>query len=137
MKEDFTGLYNIRDVRYSDMNFIFTTFLKGLYHGDSWFSIIPQDIFMRNYNRFLHVLISRSNIRVACLPDDADVILGYSIMSKEGQELHWVFTKTAWRHKGIARALVPTTVTVVTHLTKVGRILKNKYPGIVFDPFRV
>src|SRR5262249_10235426 len=83
----FSGLYNIRDGTDKDYNFILATFLRGLYYGDSWFSLIPKDIFMDNYKIIAQTLIKLPStvVKIACLPDDPDVILGYSILSSDYQ----------------------------------------------------
>jgi GNAT superfamily N-acetyltransferase len=135
----FAGLYDIRDVKPEDANFVLATFLRGLYYGDSWFSLIPKDIFMLNYKKVAEVLLKSNNtvVKIACLKEDQDVILGYSILSADYQTIHWVFVKQAWRNKGIARSLLPQYSTNITHLTDLGRKLMNKLPTAIFNPFKL
>lgn len=134
----FAGLYNIRDANKDDANFIYATFLKGLYYGDSWFSRIPKQIFMLNYKRVAESLVKGNTvIKIACLPDDSSVILGYSILSKDYQTVHFCFVKAAWRKKGLARSLVPTHPVSVSHLTTLGQSLLPKLNGAVFNPFAI
>lgn len=128
----------IRDYKpESDRSFILATFLRGLYYGDSWFSLIPKNIFMENYHNILKNMFTRSgvNIKIACLKDDNDVILGYSVYHSvpKGIALDWIFTKSAWRNIGVARMLLPKNVVSCTHLTKVGKALKPK--NCDFNPF--
>ncbi len=133
---DFSGLYNVRDYKEEDKAFILSTFLKGLYYGDSWFSQIDKTAFMDNYKLVGDALLQRCAVKVACLPDDENVILGYSILSKDFQAIVFVYVKSDWRQKGIARNLCPKHPQAVTHLTSVGKILlKNKLSGVKFDPF--
>lgn len=132
---DFSGLYNVRDFKESDRNFIISTFLKGLYYGDSWYSLIKKNSFMTNYKPVIEALLNKCAVKVACLPDDEDVILGYSILSQDFQSIVWVHVKQSWRGNGIARRLCPSHPKAVTHLTKVGKILLDKLDGTVFDPF--
>ena len=134
---DFRGLFAIRAYKESDKNFILSTFLKGLYYGDSWFSMIPKDIFMANYKKVAVAMVTSPNnlVAIACLPEDPDVILGYSILNLDGTRLSWVFVKSAWRQKGIAKALVPPTVTTVTHLSGLGKTLMSKLKQPTFNPF--
>lgn len=133
----FEGLYHIRDAKEEDKNFILATFLRGLYYGDSWFSFIPKQIFMTNYDKVAEALVKgdRTIIKVACLKEDIDVILGYSILSKDYQSIHWVFVKSAWRNKGIARSLLPQYPICATHLTRLGKDLLIKFENCVFNPF--
>ena len=135
----FQGLYDIRDAKEQDKNFILATFLRGLYYGDSWFSFIPKQIFMTNYKKMAEALVKgdKTTIKVACLKEDSDVILGYSILSYDYQTIHWVFVKVAWRNRGIARSLLPKYPSVVTHLTKLGKDLLTKFENIIFNPFQI
>lgn len=134
---EFAGFYDIRDAAPSDVNFILATFLRGLYYGDFYFSEIPKDIFMRNYKEIAQGLIKspKVTIKIACLKEDPDIILGYSILSADYQAIVWVFVKSAWRRKGIAKALTPKHPKAVTHLSKLGKELMTKIPTAVFDPF--
>lgn len=137
--KDFTGMYQVRDYKPEDFKFIMATFLRGLYYGDSWFSEIPSAVFMENYKRVGEALIAHPStiIKVACLKDDEDVILGYSILGDNYLKIHWVFVKAAWRKGGIGRSLTPKNPNKVTHLTHLGKILLSKLNGAIFDPFSI
>jgi hypothetical protein len=134
---DFRGLYNVRDYKPEDKHFIMATFLKGLYYGESYFSLMEKQTFMNNYKPVAEALINKRTIKVACLPDDPDVILGYAITSNDYQSLDWCFVKSAWRRKGIAKSLVPAHPANITHLTNLGKSLMPKLKGAVFDPFKL
>ncbi len=134
---DFRELVQVRDGVESDKNFILATFLRGLYYGDSWFSIIPKNVFMDNYKVIAEILVQKGNIKVACLPEDPDVIIGYSILSPDFQGIHWVYVKSAWRKKGIAKALLPQYPLYVTHLSKLGYQLLPKFKDAIFNPFKL
>lgn len=134
---DFRGLYSIRPLDPADKNLILATFLRGLYYGDSWFSMIPKDIFMSNYSKIAEGLLNSPNVlvNVACLPEDPNVILGYSIVSADYLTVHYVYVKSAWRKKGIAKALTPMHPNYVSHLTELGKSLLHKLPNTTFNPF--
>src|ERR1035438_3245364 len=102
----FQGLYEIRDAKLSDKNFVLATFLRGLYYGETWFSEIPKDIFMTNYKLIAEALVTSPKviIKVACLPEDLDTIIGYSILSQDFLTLHFVYVKSAWRLKGVGKS---------------------------------
>ena len=134
----------VRNFTASDRNFILATWLRGLYYGDTWYTSIPKAIFMENYHRILERFLSHSSvsIKVACLKDDPEIILGYSVtrQMKHGEAdisvLDWVFVKSAWRKIGVAKMLVPSRLNACTHLTKTGQsILKQKLPNVIFNPF--
>ena len=122
----------IRNLEESDLPFIFSTWLKGLYHGNLMFSKINQDLFYSKYHVVLENLLKQSSVMVCCLEDEPDVILGYSVFSSP--RLHWVFVKKAWRKMGIAKSLLPQDLTEVSHLTKLGETLMKKTKW-VFNPF--
>lgn len=134
---EFTGLYNIRDFKESDKNFVLATFLRGIYYGDSWFSTINKTIFMDNYKHIANLLISsdKTTVKIACLIEDPDVIIGYSILTSNYESIVWVYVKEKWRMKGIGRSLVPQYPKYVTHLSKLGQQLLPKLGGAMFNPF--
>lgn len=134
---NFQGLYNVRDFKDSDKSFVLATFLRGLYYGDSWFSLIPKSIFMNNYKTIAVMLVEspKTTIKVACLKEDPDVILGYSILGSNFNTIHWCYVKSAWRKQGIGRALLPQFPSTVTHLSALGKSLMSKFPTAIFNPF--
>lgn len=130
----------VRDYRPEDKNFVMATFLRGVYYGDTWFSAIPKDIFMANYKLFVEALISRPStvVKVACLEEDPDVLVGYSVLSSDFSAVHYVFVKAAWRKQGIAWQLLPQYPQLVTHLTATGKVLLHKFKApVIFNPFYV
>lgn len=94
---------------------------------------------MRHYHGLVERFIDNpiASVTVACLKDDPDVILGYSVShtTSEGVAIDWIYVKKPWRGIGIARRLTPNNVTSASHLTAVGVSLMPKLPKAVFDPF--
>ena len=130
--------YIIRDYRESDKAFVMSTWLRGLYYGDSWFSLIPKDRFMSQYKLILEAIIAKpsNTILVACDIEDHDTIFGFSCLSTDFNMVHWTFVKKLFRGKGIGKSLVPQNPISVSHLTETGKaLLKSKFPNTVFDPF--
>jgi hypothetical protein len=125
----------LRFYKEEDKPFIFSTWLKGLRHGNELFKLMESTSYFKNYHAIIEVLLAApdTTVLVACLKDDEDVILGYSVFS--GETVHWVHVKDSWRHIGIAKSLTPVKVSKVTHLTKVGTAILKKHQGAVFDPF--
>lgn len=133
-KQEKEQLIKVRDGKPEDVNFIFATWLRGLRYGNEWFHAIEQDRYYASYHKVIQSILTRPNVRVkvACLKEDEDVVLGYAV--HENDKLHWVHVKSTWRNIGIAKDLVPATVTTVTNITKVGvKIALNK--KLIFDPF--
>lgn len=136
----FDGLYHIRPATDDDKNFILKSFLLSVYHGETWFTKIPKRIFMDNYKKVAETLFYayKDTIRVACLPDDSTVILGYAIINQDGTTLHFIYVKDVWRKRGIGRRLVPESITHISHLTALGEQLLNKFKTKpIFNPFNI
>lgn len=127
-------LIEIRDAVVGDEAFIFASWLRGLYYGDSWFSNIEKDHFMFNYHKVIESLLSQATIKIACLKEDKNIIIGYAVYRED--ILDWAFVKKDWRKIGIAKALVPDNIKVATHATKVGLELMKK-KKFEFKPFSI
>jgi len=71
------------------------------------------------------------------MKNDPVEIKGYAIILNYGKALMWVFVKKGWRKNGMAKALVPDSVSEVTNLTTLGDIILKKYKGgkLTFNPF--
>lgn len=132
---DKNNLVMVRQGVPDDAAFIYSTWLKSLRYGNSWFELIDQDTYFKKYHDIIEAILSKpeTDIRVACLKEDPSVILGYSIL--RDNNVDWVFVKKAWRNIGIAKSLVPENINVVTHMTKVGLSIFKKRKGMRFDPF--
>lgn len=132
-----SDLIALRAYKFEDEGFVYSTFLKGLYYGDSWFRLIDKDIFMKNYHSIITSLLAAPNtvIIIAHLKEDIDTVVGYAILNTNLKVLHYIFIKPAWRTIGVAKMLVPETVDTVTHLTKMGLGILKTHPGLKFNPF--
>lgn len=129
----------LRPYRPTDEGLIYSSWLKALRYGNDWFSHIAPVSFFTHYRKVIDSILSRPGIeiRIACLKDEPDVIVGYSIFEKRLalSILHWVFVKHDWRGIGIANQLLPP-FDRITHLTKIGRAIKIK-KDLIFDPFLI
>lgn len=131
-------LVGIREGIEDDNSFIYATMLRGLFYGDSYYSEVPKSVFMEQYHQVIEKILNNPQTRifVACLKDDPETILGYSLINQNYTACHFLFVKKVWRNIGIATQLVPPTVTAVTHLTKTGLALVKKR-NLVFNPFLI
>lgn len=118
----------IRLARESDLPFIYSSWSKGHVFGSGEISEEEAEREIRKRRRLIEYVIKspKTATLVACLSTAPDVIVGYSVAEQKDEQaiLHWVFVKKDWRKLGIARALVYPETTHVTHLTKLGRIIK-------------
>ncbi len=130
-----SAMVTLRDGIDSDRSFIFASWLKGLRHGNDYFGLIQSDAYFKHYHRVIETILDdfEVTVRVACLKEDPDVILGYAVYKND--TLHWTHVKKAWRKIGLARDLVPPNITTVSNVTKVGISLLRKHPNVSFNPY--
>jgi hypothetical protein len=124
----------VRDPQPSDINFLLSTFLKGLYYGSDFWQLVDQDAYFSNYEPFIKNLMLKCDIKIACLADDQDVILGYSMFKND--TLHFIFVKKSYRKLGLAKTLYPPGITTVSHITNQGQAIRKKL-GLKFNPFSI
>jgi len=118
-----------------DAGFIFSTWLKGLRFGNDWYALIDSKVYFSVYHKVIEDILSKPNVtvKVACLKEDPNVILGYAVYSNT--RLDWVHIKRHWRNIGLAKDLVPNNIATVSHVTSVGRSILKKRNNITFNPF--
>lgn len=128
------NLVKLRSFKIEDRNFILATWLRGLRFGNDWYEAIPSDLYYEVYHQIVDaILLDPSvDIKVACLKDDEDVILGYSVYS--GSRVDWVFVKQAWRKIGIAKSLLPPSIKTISHLTKCANTWLKNHTDVEFHP---
>ncbi len=136
---DISELVEIRLATKADDNFIYSTWIAGLYHGTDWLKMIEEESFVKRYRQSLKKLLIKETIRiyVSCLKEDKDVILSYAAIEYKDPEviLHWIFTRPAWRRVGLAKKLLPGEINVVTHMTKIGKSIKPK--KWIYEPYLI
>ncbi len=119
----------------ADEDFIYATWLRGLYYGNSWFREIEKEAFFSNYHRVVEGILTKpdTQVSIACLKDTPDVILAYCVFRDE--TVHWVYCKKDWRGIKLSQDLMPSKISTFTHLTKSGKMIKPSH--VVFNPFAI
>ncbi len=118
-----------------DAPFIFSTWLKGLRFGNDWYGLIESKAYFEVQHKLIEQILSKPNVtvRVACLKDEPNVILGYAVYA--GSRVDWIHIKKSWRGIGLVKDLLPNNITTVSHLTAVGRTMMKKRGNLTFNPF--
>lgn len=124
--------YTVRDYSPSDHNAIYKAWLAHAYYDNEMFRLMPHPLFRQRYAPVLDRIISQATVKVACLIEDADAIVGFAVY--RGDVLHFVAVKKPWRKLGVATALVPAGISTYTHVTTIGKAISRKKKW-VFDPF--
>lgn len=117
----------IRDfIAADDEACIYSTWRNSAFFSASNPSTISPTKFFTNKSREIKDILSKANIKVACLEDSKETIIGYSV--SRGTHLDWIYVKPAYRMQGIAALLIPKDMkTVTSDLTKTGeKIVKLK-----------
>lgn len=126
----------LRDGVADDHNFVKQTWLK-CYRHSAFARAIRDSVFFRFHHPIVERILERpgTSVRVACLPDAPEVILGYLV--HEGGVVHWVYVKGAFRRLGIASRLaenLPPDFSF-THRTTEAEPLLRKYPHATYNPY--
>lgn len=122
----------LRELRDADLPMIHSTWRNSL-----WYDIKRNETgaaqFYKDVSRYIKTLLSMptTKIRIACLADDANHIVGYSAMSTSN--LEWVYIKFDYRKSGVATMLCPGLKSVSKPRTKVGEAIAKKLNMRVLD----
>lgn len=130
-------LIHTRTSTAEDLGFIYSTWLKGFYFGNTWRHRVEQEPYAAQQRPLIEYILfhPETEIRVACLKEDPDVIVGYNV--SRGTILDWIWVKPIWRKLGVGTMLMHGNTKAYTHLTTIGRaILRNKKKKWTFCPFK-
>ncbi len=95
----------IRPASSSDQAFVLDSWLRSFGQGRTWFwRGVHGDRFYSGHRKIAEDLLSRGLVLVACLEQVPDAVLGW--MCVEGDCLHYVYVKSKYRKKGVARELL-------------------------------
>lgn len=127
---------SIRDVDVQDLNFIFSSWKRSLYYTKPYRYIDPST-YHRCHGQLIERILNSPNvqIKVACLEDDPNIIVGYSVF--QPKTLHWIYVKEDWRRQRIADKLYPQGVQFCSHMTATFHIIRSANPRywVVFNPY--
>jgi len=84
----------IRDHVEGDHAFLFSTYLQNNWYDKTNSTTLKKDTWMSLQHKRLEKVIDRQKIKIACLSDDPDVILGYAFQDGEKP---FSYVKLAWR----------------------------------------
>lgn len=106
----------------TDIPLIYSTWRNA-----EWFSTdqsMNSNEFFRKATKNIKEILKKSKVKIACLKNDRDFILGYSVMNKE--KLEFVYVKSDYRKKGIARVLTKGFKTWSEAKTEIGRAIEKR-----------
>lgn len=142
-------LFNIRPYSDSDFNIVIDSWTKS-FRGSDFSKNMRSGMYKDYMISHIKSLLERSEVAVACDPDDPNYIFGWACGNQIGRskipQLHYVWIKEAFREHGIARALLHSfgiepygsTAFIYTHRSPMARILEKESQTAqygVFNPF--
>ncbi len=110
----------------SDHAFIYSSWRNALWYAERR-DPKGSDQFYRGASKRIASIIAApdARVRIACLGDDPDMLLGWSVMLRT--QLVFVYVKIDYRRKGIGRLLAKGWTTFSEPETKIGKSLKEKH----------
>ena len=109
-----------------DAGIIYDTYPKGVYYGAYIPIVTPKDKWFKEFFIKMKDQLQRDTVLIACLGNNVDTILGYSIIDSDS--LKFVYVKEAFRNQGIGTLLTKNKYSTIEehHLTKVGYAILHK-----------
>lgn len=94
----------IREAKPSDMDFIYSTWLRAYYDLMNRFHKPSKTVFFKEHQTYIKKLVEKSDCYIVCNEEDTDQIISY--MVAEPNTLHFIYTKNVFRQYGFARMLL-------------------------------
>lgn len=132
----------IRPMVDSDFNFIINSWLKTYKYSGPHVKRMLDRVYYEFYEPKVKDLIKRSDVYVACLREEPEVIVGYLAIERKDEHdiIHFCLVKDLWQKIGVARYLLeaaaPVHPTFFTHWTSPMQSLINKI-DFVYNPFLI
>jgi hypothetical protein len=110
----------------SDHAFLYSSWRNALWFAEKR-DPKASDLFYKEASEYIAALLKdpEAKIRIACLSDDPDMLLGWSLM--RGDHLEFVYVKIDYRRKGIGRILTHDVRMFSPPQTKIGKSLAEKF----------
>lgn len=95
---------------------------------------VDRDTYYRHYPEQVRLYMDKAQVHVAFFEEVPDEILGWACV--EGDVCHYVYVKSIYRKKGIARGLLPSETRWYSSPTDTLGGLVMKKCGLKFNPWR-
>lgn len=107
-------MFTVRNGRPEDEACVFATWLNSYKHGSPFCRRVPDGIYFAQHHAVIERLLKRSVVRVATIPEDDDVILGWACYEPAIEDggftvpaiIHYVYVKPDFRKAGVAQKLL-------------------------------
>lgn len=140
MSNNLQNLVKYRPHKESDINFIYSTWLKS-YRQSSWAEMMPNSVFFSQHAEIIKQIIARptTSITIICNPEDEEQVYGYLVSEANHSILHFAYIKYNYRKLSMMKTLLSTFGksthnTFITHLPRHFNNIKDKY-GLIYNPY--
>lgn len=131
----------LREGTKEDLPFIMNSLLKS-YKESPFGKTLSNTIYYKRHHKLITKILSNSAVLVLCADDNPQLIHSYIIYEyfDDLPVIHYIFTKYAYRHLGLARILLdrvadPAKVLLYTHRTRGSDKIIEHYPKSIYDPY--
>lgn len=108
-----------------DQAMVYATWRNGRYYGSRDRQHTNTKDEFRRLTKEIHEILHKATVRVACLEESPEVIIGYVVYTHN--HLDWIYVKEDYRRQGIASLILPKQITTITaYPTKLGANLWAK-----------
>ncbi len=109
-----------------DIALIFSTWRNSIWFDEPRDAKQANTVFRKLTQKIKNIINNKtSTIKIACLKEDPDIIVGYSVFTQDN--LEWIYVKPDYRKKKIGAALAKGFKTISEPQTKIGKaIAKSK-----------
>jgi ribosomal protein S18 acetylase RimI-like enzyme len=134
----------MRAATQDDIPFIYNSWLKSFKEGSPWARHITNTVYYANHKKVIQSLLNKSQVVIACNPDDETQILGYVCFTPGPLTfVHYLYVKVPYRKLSIGKSLMlvattehsPTLPILATHVTNIwNTVLKVKW-NMFYNPY--
>jgi ribosomal protein S18 acetylase RimI-like enzyme len=115
----------LRDIQPTDHALIFSSWRNALWFAEKRPDNEADKFYAMTSKSIRKLLDNKENhVKIACLQEDPDEIIGYAVLNKS--HLHFVYVKVDYRKKGIGSLLTKGFETVTRPQTRIGKVLVEK-----------
>lgn len=93
--------YKVRSACGDDLNFIYATWLDSYRYDSAIGKAHKNTIFFAEYKKVIDLLLEKSDVLIAHVPESEETILGYMVF--EPQVLHYIYIKGSFWNLGLGR----------------------------------
>jgi GNAT superfamily N-acetyltransferase len=101
---DIRELVKVRAGQPGDRSYVIRSWISSYNHSPIARALANS--YYASYAPVIERQLARSQVRVACLPEEMGAILGFAVVEPERNTVHYVCVRSQWRKKGIASLLL-------------------------------